>query len=79
MIFKRKVILDNKLTNQLLFKLKIFVFKDSICDKMVTKSSANKKHIMISYNSGSRDMCLKIKEELKVLILELKKNMKNKR
>jgi hypothetical protein len=39
-------------------------------DKITEKSSQNKKHIMISYNSGSRDICIKLKDELKVFILK---------
>ena len=34
-----------------------------------TSLDKNKSHIMISYNCGSREMCLKIKDELKVILI----------
>jgi hypothetical protein len=33
-----------------------------------TSLDKSKSHIMISYNCGSREMCLKIKDELKVIL-----------
>jgi hypothetical protein len=49
--------------NQISWNLKE-VEKEIIKNKNVNENENELKHVMISYNTGSRDLCLKIKEKI---------------
>lgn len=53
----------------------MFTLND-LAKKLDNKNNMKTSHVMISYNWASRDMCLKIKDELKVILIVSFKKIK---